>query len=46
MAGPAFDAIAAYKKSGTVPPKWIQTPSTLHLPDTAQAEYDKRKDMY
>ena len=46
MAGPAFDAIIAYKKSGTVPPKWIQTESKLYLPDTAQAEYDKRKDLY
>ncbi|MET1028161.1 MAG: substrate-binding domain-containing protein, partial [Dongiaceae bacterium] len=46
MAGPAFDAIIAYKKNGTVPPKWIQTESKLYLPDTAQAEYDKRKDLY
>ena len=27
MAGPAFDALAAYQKDGTVPPKWIQTES-------------------
>ncbi|HEX9448911.1 MAG TPA: galactofuranose ABC transporter, galactofuranose-binding protein YtfQ [Dongiaceae bacterium] len=46
MAGPAYDAIAAFKKDGTVPKKWIQTPSTLYLPDTAAAEYAKRKDMY
>ncbi|TDQ82323.1 monosaccharide ABC transporter substrate-binding protein (CUT2 family) [Dongia mobilis] len=46
MAGPALDAIIAYKKDGTVPPKWIQTESRLYLPDTAAAEYDARKDLY
>jgi simple sugar transport system substrate-binding protein len=29
MAGPALDAIIAYKDKGTVPPKWIQTESKL-----------------
>jgi simple sugar transport system substrate-binding protein len=29
MAGPALDAIMAYKDKGTVPPKWIQTESKL-----------------
>ncbi|WP_208948303.1 galactofuranose ABC transporter, galactofuranose-binding protein YtfQ [Segnochrobactrum spirostomi] len=46
MAGPAYDALIALKKSGTTPPKWIQTPSTLFTPDTAEAEYQKRKDLY
>lgn len=45
MAGPAFDAVAAFKANGTVPPKWIQTESKLYLPDTAQAEYEARKDL-
>lgn len=30
MAGPALDAIIAYKDKGTVPPKWIQTESKLY----------------
>ncbi|WP_207483237.1 galactofuranose ABC transporter, galactofuranose-binding protein YtfQ [Arenibaculum pallidiluteum] len=46
MAGPAFDALMAYKKDGKVPPKWIQTESKLYLPDTAKAEYERRKDLY
>jgi simple sugar transport system substrate-binding protein len=46
MAGPAFDALEAYKKDGTVPQKWIQTQSTLFLPDTAAAEYERRKTLY
>lgn len=45
MAGPAFDVIAAFKKDGTEPPKWIQTESKLYLPDTAAAEYAARKDL-
>ncbi len=45
MAGPAFDALAAYKKDGTMPPKFIQTESKLLLPDTAQAEYDMKKNL-
>ncbi|WP_075215449.1 galactofuranose ABC transporter, galactofuranose-binding protein YtfQ [Mongoliimonas terrestris] len=45
MAGPAFDAVIAFKENGTVPPKWIQTESKLYLPDTAQAEYERRKDL-
>ena len=45
MAGPAFDALAAYKKDGKAPPKWIQTESKLYLPDTAKAEFDRRKDL-
>ena len=46
MAGPAFDLLAAYKKDGKAPQKWVQTPSKLYLPDTAAAEYAKRKDLY
>jgi galactofuranose transport system substrate-binding protein len=45
MAGPAFDVIAAFKKDGTQPPKWIQTESKLYLPDTAAAEYEARKNL-
>lgn len=45
MAGPAFDAVAAFKKDGTVPPKWIQTESKVYLPDTAAAEYEARKGL-
>jgi simple sugar transport system substrate-binding protein len=46
MARRGFDALDAYRKDGTAPPKWIQTPSTLYLPDTAAAEYARRKDRY
>jgi ABC-type sugar transport system substrate-binding protein len=46
MAGPALDALLAYKKNGTVPKKWIQTESKVYTPETAQAEYNKRKDLY
>jgi ABC-type sugar transport system substrate-binding protein len=46
MAGPALDVLVAYKKDGTVPPKWIKTETKLYLPDTAQAEYERRKDLY
>ncbi len=44
MAGPAFDAIVAYKTKGTVPPKWIQTESKLYTAaDNPQAVYDSKK---
>ena len=46
MAGPAFDLVTAYINNHTVPEKWIKTPSTLYLPDTAEAEYQRRKDRY
>lgn len=46
MAKRAFDALEAWRKDGKAPPKWIQTPSTLFLPDTAAAEYARRKDLY
>jgi simple sugar transport system substrate-binding protein len=45
MAGPAFDALIAFKKDGKEPPKWIQTESKLYLPDTAKAEFERRKDL-
>lgn len=46
MAAPALDMLAAYKKDGKAPPKWHQTPTKLYLPDTAAAEYERRKDLY
>jgi len=46
MAGPALDMLAAYKRDKKAPPKWHQTPTKLYLPDTAAAEYQRRKDLY
>jgi galactofuranose transport system substrate-binding protein len=46
MAGPAFDALAAYWNDGTEPPKFIQTESKLYTAeDDPQAEYEARKDL-
>jgi ABC-type sugar transport system substrate-binding protein len=45
MAGPAFDALIAFKEHGVKPPHFIQTKSTLFLPATAQQEYDAKKDL-
>ncbi len=46
MAGPAFDAIIAYKEKGTVPPKWIQTESKLYTAsDDPQKVYESKKDQ-
>lgn len=46
MAGPAFDALAAYWKDGTEPPKWIQTESKLFTAkDDNKAIYDAKKDL-
>jgi simple sugar transport system substrate-binding protein len=46
MAGPAFDALIAYKDKGTVPPKWIQTDSKLYTPtDDPQKIYDSKKGL-
>ncbi len=46
MAGPALDALEAYLKDGTVPPKWIQTESRLYtLKDDNQAIYESKKDL-
>lgn len=46
MVAPALDMVLAYKKDGTMPKKWHQTPTKLYLPDTAAAEYERRKDLY
>ena len=46
MAGPALDMLIAYKKDGKAPEKWHQTPTKLYLPDTAAAEYERRKNLY
>jgi hypothetical protein len=46
MAGPAFDALEAYMKDGTMPPKWIQTESKLYtLEDDNMAIYEMKKDL-
>ena len=45
MAGPAFDALLAYKKDGSLPPKHIKTASILFQPDRAQAQLDMKKSM-
>lgn len=46
MAAPALDMLIAYKKDGKAPPKWHRTPTKLYLPDTAAAEYERRKSLY
>ncbi|WP_429234678.1 galactofuranose ABC transporter, galactofuranose-binding protein YtfQ [Aeromonas salmonicida] len=45
MAGPAFDALLAYKKDGSLPPKHIKTASILFQPDSAQVQLDMKKSM-
>lgn len=46
MAGPAFDALAAYMEDGTEPEKFIQTESRLYTQDDdPMAEYEARKDL-
>ncbi|WP_265501611.1 galactofuranose ABC transporter, galactofuranose-binding protein YtfQ [Paracoccus beibuensis] len=46
MAGPAFDALAAYWADGTTPEKFIQTESKLFTQaDDPQGEYDRRKGL-
>ena len=46
MAGPALDAVIAFKDKGTVPPKWIQTESKLYTPtDEPQKVYDSKKGL-
>ncbi|MBO3760289.1 ABC transporter substrate-binding protein [Ciceribacter sp. L1K23] len=46
MAGPAFDALEAYKKDGTMPPKWIQTESKLYTQaDDPQKVYEEKKGL-
>ena len=46
MAGPAFDALDAYFKDGTMPPKFIITESKLYTPaDDPKAVYEAKKDL-
>lgn len=46
MAGPAFDALAAYLKDGKEPPKFIITESKLYTPaDNPKGEYEARKGL-
>ena len=46
MAGPAFDALAAYWADGTMPEKFIITESKLYTAaDDPQGEYERRKDL-
>ncbi|MGQ9366237.1 galactofuranose ABC transporter, galactofuranose-binding protein YtfQ [Azospirillum sp. ST 5-10] len=46
MAGPAFDAILAYKETGKEPPKWIQTESRLYTQaDDPAKVYEAKKGM-
>lgn len=46
MAGPAFDALAAYWKDGTQPAKFIQTESKLYTQaDDPAGEYERRKGL-
>ena len=46
MAGPAFDALEADWKNGTVPPKFIQTESKLYTQaDDPQAIYESKKNL-
>jgi galactofuranose transport system substrate-binding protein len=45
MAGPAFDALIAYKKDGTIPPKHIQTESKFFEPNDAKAQLKLKENM-
>ena len=46
MAGPAFDALEAFKKDGTLPPKWIQTESKLYTQaDDPKKVYEEKKGL-
>jgi len=46
MAGPAFDALAAYWKDGTQPAKFLQTESKLYTQaDDPAGEYERRKGL-
>ncbi|TDQ16882.1 monosaccharide ABC transporter substrate-binding protein (CUT2 family) [Phyllobacterium brassicacearum] len=46
MAGPAFDALKAYKDSGKAPPKWIQTESKLYTQaDDPKKVYEEKKGL-
>ncbi|PRD41660.1 sugar ABC transporter substrate-binding protein [Phyllobacterium phragmitis] len=46
MAGPAFDALKAFKDSGKAPPKWIQTESKLYTQaDDPMKVYEEKKGL-
>ncbi len=45
MAGPALDALIAYKDKGVTPPKKIVTQSNLYLPADAEAQLEMKKDL-
>ena len=46
MAGPAFDALDAFRKDGKAPPKWIQTESKLDTKaDDAAKVYEEKKGL-
>ncbi|SJL85046.1 galactofuranose ABC transporter, galactofuranose-binding protein YtfQ [Vibrio palustris] len=45
MAGPAFDALVAYKEKGITPPKKIVTKSTLFLPKDADKELKLKENL-
>jgi galactofuranose transport system substrate-binding protein len=46
MAGPAFDALIAFKETGVAPPKWIPTLSKLYTAaDDPKAVYEGRKNL-
>ncbi len=46
MAGPAFDALDAFMKSKTMPPKFIQTESKLYTQkDDPMAVYEQKKNL-
>ena len=46
MAGPAFDALAAYWKDGTQPAKFLQTETKLYTQaDDPAGEYERRKGL-
>lgn len=46
MAGPAFDALDAFRKDGKAPPKWIQTESRLYTQaDDPAKVYEEKKGL-
>lgn len=46
MAGPAFDALEAFRKDGKLPPKWIQTESKLYTQaDDPAKVYEEKKGL-
>jgi ABC-type sugar transport system substrate-binding protein len=46
MAGPAMDAVIAYKTKGTIPPKWVETESKLYTSADDPAKiYESKKNL-